>query len=107
MKEKGIDVPISLLFQTIKLNRPLVKEPFHKRDIYIELPYNIWDVYRQTLLGNEVELRSGVYSYMIDRTSEVWNSWEEWYEKVVWYCNRRGAYLYGNKNPHQEIAGHH
>ena len=74
MKEKGIDVPISLLFQTIKLNRTLVKEPFHKRDIYIELPYNIWDVYRQTLLGNEVELRSGVYSYIIYKTNKIFKT---------------------------------
>ena len=107
LTEKGIILPDGLLHQTIQLNRTLIKEPFQTTDAYIELSYNIWGVYRQTLLGNQTEARSGNYAYVIDRTSETWNSWEEWCEKVVWYGNRRGAYLYGNKNPHEEIAGHH
>ena len=107
LTEKEIIVPDGLLRQTIQLNQTLIKEPFQTTDTYIELTYDIWDVYRQTLLGNQTELRSGDYAHTVDRTSETWSSWEEWYEKVVWYCNRRGAYLYGNKNPHEEIAGHH
>ena len=107
LAEKGIIVPENLVHQAIKLNRVLIKEPFQTSDLEIQLSYNVWDAYRQTLLGNQIELTPGNYTYTIDRTSETWNSWEEWCEKVVWYGNRRGAYLYGNKNPHEEIAGHH
>lgn len=105
--ETSREVPDQLLSDCITLNRSLIKVPFQTEDLNIQLSHNIWDVYRQTLLGNEIELKSGKYTYAIDRTTETWNSWDEWYQKVVWYGNRRGAYLYGNKNPHQEIAGHH
>ena len=37
---------------------------------------------------------TGTFEYSIDRTSEKWDSWEEWCEKVVWWCNKKGAYLY-------------
>mgnify|MGYP001570548277 CR=1 FL=1 len=69
--------------------------------------YFILDVYQAVLLGGTADYKFGHYNYLIDRTTEKWDSWEEWYQKMVWYCNRRGAYLYGNKNPHKEIVGHH
>ncbi len=39
-------------------------------------------------------LKSGDFTYFIDRTGETWNSWEDWCEKVVWWSNKKGAYLY-------------
>ena len=107
LREKSINIPNGLLRQSILLNRALIKIPFQTEDLELRLSYNVWDIYKSTLLGNKIELTSGNYTHTIDRTSEVWNSWEEWCEKVVWYCNRGGAYMYGKKNPHQEIAGHH
>ena len=32
--------------------------------------------------------------YVVDRTKEQWNGWQEWCREVVWYANKRGAYLY-------------
>ncbi len=96
-----------ILFDTIKLNQMLIKLPFQTTDLELTLSYNIWEFYRAVILGKTVPIVAGHYRYTIDRTTESWNSWNEWYEKMVWYSNRRGAYLYGNKNPHQEIAGHY
>jgi len=81
--------------------------PFQTQDLEISLKYNVWDLYRAVLLGRTEPLELGNYNYTIDRTTEKWVTWEDWYQKMVWYGNRRGAYLYGNKNPHSEIAGHH
>ena len=85
----------------------LLKLPFQTADTEITLSYNIWEIYQAARLEQKTELKRESRRYTIDRTSERWDSWEEWYEKMVWWCNRRGAYLYGNKNLHQEIAGHH
>ena len=101
------DRPTEVLLDSLKLNRSLLKLPFQTENLRLESGYNIWDVYRAVLLGGSADYKSGNYNYLIDRTSEKWDSWNEWYQKMVWYCNRRGAYLYGNKNPHEEIAGHH
>jgi len=101
------DKPIEVLLSSLELNKSLIKLPFQNEDININLRYNIWDVYRTVLLGGTADYKSGHYSYCIDRTTDRWSSWNEWCQKMVWYCNRRGAYLYGNKNPHKEIAGHY
>jgi len=99
--------PIEVLLESLKLNESLIKLPFQVEDLDLNLNYNIWDVYQSVLLGGSADYKSGHYSYSIDRTTDRWDSWSEWCQKMVWYCNRRGAYLYGNKNPHREITGHH
>ena len=103
----------NILSEAVKLNQALIKLPFQTSDLELTLSYNIWEFYRAVLIGKSVAVVPGHYQYTIDRTTktakrtECWNSWEEWYEKVVWWGNRQGAHLYGNKNPHQEITGHH
>lgn len=101
------DVPNKLLSDSIALNKALIKVPFQNEDLKLNLSYNVWGVYREVLLGNTIKLEIGHYPFTIDRTTERWATWEEWYQKVVWYGNRRGAYLYGNKSTGIEIAGHH
>ena len=103
----GPDQFTDILVDAITLNQALIKLPFQKNDLEITLSYNVWELYRAVFLGQIFSVQPGEFHYLIDRSTEHWNSWDEWYEKVVWYGNRRGAYLYGNKNPHQEIAGHH
>tara|TARA_R110002110_G_C13417593_1_gene714179 strand:- start:588 stop:812 length:225 start_codon:yes stop_codon:yes gene_type:complete len=53
--------------------------------------------------GKDVNFSTGKFEHVIDRVSEKWTSWEEWCEKVVWWGNKKGAYLYecmidGNKS---------
>lgn len=89
------DKPIGVLLDSLKLNRSLIKLPFQTEDLMLELSYNICDVYRAVLLGGTADYKFGHYNYFINRTTDRWDSWNEWYQKMVWYCNRRGAYLYG------------
>ena len=103
------------LLDAIRLNKSLIKLPLQTTDLKITLSHNIWDIYRAVRLEQKLPLEKGTYTYSIDRTTKSnlasinmrWDSWEEWYEKMVWWCNRRGAYLYGNKNPMPDLEGHH
>ncbi|OGN22140.1 MAG: hypothetical protein A2918_03205 [Candidatus Yanofskybacteria bacterium RIFCSPLOWO2_01_FULL_42_49] len=95
------------LIEAVKLNQSLIKLPFQTNDLEINLSYNIWEIYQAARLEKKIKLKQESHRHTIDRTSEHWDSWEEWYEKMVWWCNRRGAYLYGNKNPVPDIEGHH
>lgn len=103
----GSDKPTKPLLEAVKINRSLLKLPFQTTDTEITLSYNIWEIYQAARLEQKIEIKQENRRYTIDRTSERWNSWEDWYEKMVWYCNRRGAYLYGNKNPVHDLEGHH
>lgn len=94
-----------LLHECVYLNRSLIKEPFQDEDLSITLSYNIWDFYQSVLKENRVPFEKKTVIHRIDRTSERWMSWDEWCKLVVWFGNKKAAYLYGNK-PEDEKEGH-
>lgn len=102
-----------ILHEAVVLNKSLIKLPFQTSDLELKLSYNVWELYKAVLCQSSVPLIQDRYKYVIDKTtqdargSNWWGSWDDWYLKMVFYCNRRGAYLYGNVNPHQEIPGQH
>jgi radical SAM superfamily enzyme YgiQ (UPF0313 family) len=106
--ELNATIPINLLHESLELNRALIKMPFQTEDTAITSAYTLWDFYKETIRGAQATLRRcDPEIHIIDRTSERWDSWEDWYKKMVWWGNRRGAYLYGNRPAGTEIAGHH
>ena len=90
----GIKNYDKVISDAILLNKSLIKLPNQTQDLQVKLNWNILDVYNQTLLGKPSTLKSGDFLYYIDRTSEIWDSWGDWCEKVVWWSNKKGAYLY-------------
>lgn len=106
LKEKSIPVP-KALSDVISLNKSLVKRPFQTEDIECSCAFNLWEFYRSVFLGNPIPLEKKEIVYSIDRTTEKWQSWDDWCQKVIWYGNKKGAYLYGNINTSVQIAGHY
>jgi len=103
LRDAGIEEYEEIISQTVDLNKRLIKLPNQAHDYNITLDYNIWDVYESVISSRDVTFSTGTFEYSIDRTSEKWDSWEEWCEKVVWWSNKKGAYLYecnlkGSKN---------
>ncbi len=92
LKEKGIQIP-EYLDDSLVLNRQLLKQPFQTEDLVLSFSYNIWEFYRSVLTGEKCDLLKGRYDYRIDRESTVWLTWEDWFREVVWFCNKKGAYL--------------
>lgn len=106
LQEKFVDLPMNLLRDAIRLNQGLIKQPFMKDDLEITTSFNIWEYYRSILQGNPITLQEKQSAYHIDRTSSKWNQWADWFKEVVWYGNKKGAYLYTNNTVEPEIAGH-
>ena len=102
-----IDFPTDLLDQSIMLNRELIKLPFQEEDTDITTSYNIWEFFRSVLVGKPIILDEIECTYRINRAGFSWSSWEKWYREVVWYGNKKGAYLYGNDQIERQYAGHY
>ena len=94
LKEKNLDLPPDLVNQAIELNQNLMKLPFQTLDLSAKFSYNIFDAYKAALEGVDIPVEEGTYNYTIDRTTQRWSSWEEWCKEVIWYGNKKGAYLY-------------
>ncbi len=94
LRERNLSFPSYLLDGSIYLNRNLMKLPLQYRDSHIQLSHNIFEVYQATLKGMSVPIKKGIYNYYIDHKSKNWSSWEDWCREVIWYENKKGAYLY-------------
>ncbi len=97
----------SILEDAILLNRCLIKLPFVKGDANVAISYNIMEFVNSVKVLENIELEAKGSVYRIDRTSETWINWDEWMQKVVWWGNKKGAYLYGNISTEKEIGGHY
>jgi len=107
IKSKSIDFDFRILKDAIKLNKNLIKLPFKKNNLELKLSYNIWEFYQSALLGKIIELKKEKHVHHVNRTTEKWTTWDEWFQKVVWYGNRKGAYLYGNISTDKQLEGHY
>jgi hypothetical protein len=94
-----------VLEDAVRLNRSLLKLPFQTEDLDVTLRYNIWDVYRSALSGEQVPLIEKSVTYHIDRTSKAFWTWDDFCREVIWYGNKKGAYLYTNREVEPQIAG--
>ncbi len=106
LKRRSLSLPPGLLHAAVEFNRELIKQPFHASDLTLELPYNIWEFYQSALRGEPVPLENKATRHQIQRTAESWSSWDDWCRQVIWYGNKRGAYIYGNQTVGAQLAGH-
>lgn len=86
-----------ILENSVTLNRNLLKLPFLDDELAFTLSWNVWEFYRGILSGKPVPLTSGKREYVVDRKTEHWESLAEWCREVIWYGNKRGSYLFGNR----------
>ena len=106
LEERFLSVPPRLLAEAVELNRSLFKIPFQTEDLELTLSYNIWEFYRSVLIGSSIPLEEKPCRHRIDRTSRRWATWDDWCREVIWYGNKKGAYLYGNNLIEPQLAGH-
>lgn len=107
LQRKSATLPAGLLHEAVLLNKSLIKQPFQTENVDVELSYNIWEFYKGAREGEPVPLREQPSTCHVDRTSERWTSWDDWCRQVVWYGNKKGAYLYGHRAVHRQYAGHY
>jgi tRNA A37 methylthiotransferase MiaB len=96
LRKKGQKVPL-FLHEAILLNKSLIKKPGPKKDILLNLRFNIWEYYQSAMSTNHLELGEAKFKYHIDRHRETWPTLDEWLREIVWYGNKKGAYLYDLK----------
>jgi radical SAM superfamily enzyme YgiQ (UPF0313 family) len=94
--------------EAIKLNAALISQPFVPDDITIATRYNILEFCDGLRRGTPVALREAPSRVEIERSRSYYDDLLEWCREVVWWGNKKGAYLYVNRNVSVEpqLAGH-
>jgi hypothetical protein len=94
--------------EAIKLNAALISQPFVRDDVTILTRYNILEFCDGLRRGAPVALREAPSRVEIERSKSYYPDLLEWCREVVWWGNKKGAYLYVNRNVSVEpqLAGH-
>jgi hypothetical protein len=107
--KESIDIEHSSIYPVLKdcfdLNKGILKLPFRSTNSIFKTNYNIWEYYNNIIQGTKIPLTEGNYEYKFDRTSKIWNNYNDYFREVIWYGNKKGAYLYTNNLVEKQIAG--
>ena len=96
----------SVLDEAVRLNRALVKQPFVSKDISVELDYDLISFHEAVRANEPAALRKVQTKVAIERSKAAYEDFQDWCREVVWWGNKKGAYLYSNKSFEKQLAGH-
>ena len=70
----------------------------------------MWELYRSALVGEPVALAERPATLTVDRMRQSWLTWDDYCREVIWYGNKKGAYLYDygtveDRGVEQQLAG--
>ncbi|MEM7070593.1 MAG: hypothetical protein AAF403_02400, partial [Pseudomonadota bacterium] len=98
-----------VLEDSIKYNQALLSKPFIADDLTIELNYNLQDFWKNARIGLKTKLIKRPIQIKINRKARYYGDLNDWCREVVWWGNKRGAYLYDSE-PYGDscnLAGHY
>jgi radical SAM superfamily enzyme YgiQ (UPF0313 family) len=102
-------LPMDVIEEAIKLNHALVHQPFTKTNMKVKLRYDLLDYWNKVRGGEQALLREVPMQVEIDRTSKPYDDFQKWCREIVWWGNKKGAYLYSSRAMEitPELAGHY
>ena len=98
---------LAALEDALALNLGLLHQPFVFDDCDIRLDFNVMEFYRGVLRGEPVALERRPVHLRIERSRKAYDDFQKWCREIVWWGNKKGAYLYGDTEANRELAGHH
>lgn len=95
--------------EAIRLNAALISQPFVLDDLRMSTRYNILEFCDNVRKGAPAALREMPSEVLIERSKSSYSDILDWCREVVWWGNKKGAYLYINRSitAEPQLAGHY
>ena len=108
LASQGAKLPEGVLHDAISLNHALVSQPFVDTDITVRSSFNVVAFCDGVRSGIPKPLVKESSSLHIHRRRAHYKTLEDWCREVVWWGNKKGAYLYTNQtlDVEPQLAGH-
>ncbi len=107
LNDEDIQFEAQILDDALTLNRSLVSRPFIKEDLSIDLFYDVKTFCEEIKVGKHPHLQQQPLTLVINRANRHYDDLQKWCQEVVWWGNKKGAYLYDNDTINYELAGHY
>ncbi len=103
------DAPVAAIEEAVRLNRALVRQPFVRDDLTLRLGYDLLGFWTRTRNGEPATLAARPVIVTVNRSAKPYDDFQAWCREVVWWGNKKGAYLYENRADmlERELAGHY
>ncbi len=100
---------IAAIEEAVSLNGALVRQPFERDDVVLRLNHDLPRFWNDVRNGEPGILEERPLVVHIDRSSRRFDDFQTWCREVVWWGNKKGAYLYDNRAEalEKELAGHY
>ena len=102
-------LPMAVIDEAVRLNHALVNQPFATSNGSLRLRYDLLGYWHAVRNGEPALLRETPVLVEIDRMSRRYDDFQKWCREIVWWGNKKGAYLY-SPNAREitpELAGHY
>jgi hypothetical protein len=102
-------LPMNIIEEAIRLNHALVHQPFAKDNLKVRLRHDLLDYWQKVRGGEQALLHEAPLAIDVDRTSKPYDDFQQWCREIVWWGNKKGAYLYSPQATEitPELAGHY
>jgi tRNA A37 methylthiotransferase MiaB len=97
---------LGVIDDAVRFNHALVKQPFLREDISVALDYDLAAFFDAVRNNEHPELKNAKTRIRIDRAGESYADFQAWCREVVWWGNKKGAYLYTQRTQEKQLAGH-
>jgi hypothetical protein len=95
--------------ESVKLNAVLVARPNVADDVRVSCRFNVLEFCDAVRRGQPIPLRAQSAQVEIERSKSFYPDLQDWCREVVWWGNKKGAYLYINRVTPVEpqLSGHY
>ena len=102
-------LPMEVIEDAIKVNHAMVHQPFATTNLKVKLRYDILDYWQKVRTGEQALLDERPMLVEIDRAAKPYDDFQKWCREIVWWGNKKGAYLYSPVATAitPELAGHY
>lgn len=105
---------IEVIKDSLRINRLMVSQPMQPEDVEAKLSFNVVAFWRGICSGEPVPLVRAEYQHTILRSQRHYPDFQRWCREIVWWGNKKGAYLYAiretgltENGENVELAGHY
>jgi len=109
LQREKASLPTGILSNSIELNAQMINQPYLDQDQSLHLNYNILEFCEGVKTGRPVDLSEKPAAIFINRAEAAYDEFDVWCQEVVWWGNKKGAYLYNSRpvDYKEELAGHY
>jgi hypothetical protein len=97
---------LAVIDDAVRFNHALVKQPFARDAVSVELDFDLAAFFDAVRNNEHPALNKAQTRIRIDRASECYDDFAAWCREVVWWGNKKGAYLYTQRAREKQLAGH-